>query len=97
MTTTAEIVPILCIFGSSCTRLGRKAAVVLSLGDKEVYCDEVKLWQASSRESFIKGCLKVLEQQRGRKIKKGERKNISEKFDKWLREEKSDIINFGDE
>ncbi len=92
MTTTAEIVPILSIFGSSCTRLGRKAAVVLSLGDKEVYCDEVKLWKAKSRRAFIKSCLKILEPN----IKKEEDEKTSEKIDKWLRVQNTNPCELGE-
>ena len=97
MNTTAEIAPSLILLGSSGTILGVKASIALNLGYyEEVYCDEVKLWKARSRESFIKSCLKVLEQQRGQKIKKGESKNISEKIDKWLREQNASPRIFGE-
>ena len=77
MTTTAKIAHRLIVLESSQTRLGTKASVALYLGDEEVFCDEVSLWKARSREAFIKGCLEVVDI--------ADDAEAREKIDKWLR------------
>lgn len=77
MTTTAKIAHRLIVVESIQTRLGAKASVALYLGDEEVFCDEVSLWKARSREAFIKGCLEVLDI--------ADDALAREKIDKWLR------------
>jgi len=96
MSTAAKIAPSLILLGSSQTLFGVIATVALYLGGEEVYLDEVKLWKARSREAFIKSCLKVFEHQTGRKIKKGESKNIRKKIDKWLSELNASPSKYGE-
>ncbi len=82
MTTTAKIAHRLIVVESIQTRLGTKASVALYLGDEEVFCDEVSLWKARSREAFIKRCLEVLDI--------GDDALAREKIDKWLRTQNQD-------
>ena len=90
MSTAAEIAHSLIVLGSSRTRLGVRATVALYLGEEEVFCDEVRLWKARSREVFIKGCLKILN------IEKEEAGKTREKIDKWLREQNANTFIFGE-
>jgi len=53
MNTKSKITPGVKVLGYRPTMLGVKATVALYLGDEEIYCDEVKLWQSKSREHFI--------------------------------------------
>ncbi len=76
MSTTAEKAPALIVSGSSRTRLGVRASIALYLEDKEVFCDEVKLWNAKSRERFITRCLQMIDI--------ADDENIRERIDKWL-------------
>lgn len=56
--------------------LGTIATISLTVGDTEMYKDEVRLWQARSRERFIKRCRKIL----GRTPR-----SFSKDVDAWLR------------
>jgi len=81
MNTTAEIGPSLRVKRTRIAFLGTKATVALDLGDEEVFCDEVKLWNATSRENFSKRCLKIL----GLTAKTEKSKRFRANVDKWLR------------
>ena len=44
------------IFNHVPTKFGIKAVVGCFLGKKEIYRDEINLWQAKSRERFVRRC-----------------------------------------
>jgi len=81
MSTAAEIASCLRVLGSRMTYLGLKASVAMYLGDEEVFCDEVKLWKATSRENFSKRCLKIL----GLTAKTEKGEQVRAYIDEWLR------------
>ena len=83
MSTDCKIAPRLKVLGARPTFLGLKATVAMYLGDEEVFCDEVNLWNATSRETFSKRCLKVL----GLTAKTEKGKQVRAYIDEWLRAE----------
>jgi hypothetical protein len=68
--------------------LGTKATVALYLGDEEVFCDEVKLWQARSREAFIERCLAILKDN-----DPPVDAEFSKQIDAWLRVKDRELSN----
>ena len=82
MSTDGKIAPRLGVLGARPTLLGLKATVAVYLGDDEVFCDEVKLWNAKSRGAFIAHCLE--------KVDINDAQDFSERVDKWLRTENQD-------
>lgn len=77
MSTASKIVPSVKVLGMRETFLGFKATVAIDLGDEEVFCDEVKLWNAKSRNAFIAHCLE--------KVDIDDAQDFSDRIDKWLR------------
>jgi len=73
--------------GHTTGKLGIKAAVTLVSDSKELYKNEVNLWQDGSRKSFAEGCIQVLNGDLPPRRAEEFRKRIAE----WLIEEETKL------